>query len=119
MNCHIFVFKEILTPLNLIYRVCFFLVFFCFSFNAQKVEIVIEKQIHMHLNFIDQKISFFCDFQCFVLSPDLEIFCRQGFYTSEKHLAIFTRVGYGMISKLMPPIDTCQFYPAHSCCVLC
>ena len=33
-----------------------------------KVEIVIEKHIHMHLNFIDLKIKFFRDFWVFVLS---------------------------------------------------
>ena len=47
----------------------FFVVYF--SFNAQKVKIVIKKQIHNHLNFIDLKINIFHDFLCFVLSPDL------------------------------------------------
>ena len=61
--CHIFVFQEILTPLDLLTWVCFF-----FNFNAQKVEIVIEKQIHMHLNFIDQKTKLFRDFRISVLS---------------------------------------------------
>ena len=42
--------------------------FVYFSFNAMKVEIVIEKHIHMHLNFIDLKIKFFRDFWVFVLS---------------------------------------------------
>ena len=28
-----------------------------------------EKQIHMHLNFIDQKKKIFCDFQVFLMSP--------------------------------------------------
>ena len=43
--------------------------FICFSFNAEKVQIVVEKQIHMHLNSIDPKIKIFCDFRVFVLSP--------------------------------------------------
>ena len=62
--CHIFVFQEIVTSLDLLNWVCFFFVYF--SFNAQKVEIVIEKQIHMHLNFIDPKIKIFLDFWVFV-----------------------------------------------------
>ena len=65
--CHIFVFQEILTHLDLLNSVCFLLLVFL-SFNAQKVEIVIEKQIHMHLNFIDQKTKLFRDFRISVLS---------------------------------------------------
>ena len=66
---HIFVFQEILTPLDLLTWVCY-LFFLCFSFIAQKVEIVIEKQIHMYLNFIDPKRKkLFCNFWVFVLSP--------------------------------------------------
>ena len=45
------------------------LFFFYFNFNAQKVEIVIEKQIRMRLNVIDPKIKIFRDFRVFVLSP--------------------------------------------------
>ena len=48
----------------------FFVCLFVYSsFNAQNVEIVIEKQIHMYLNFIDPKIQIFRDFWVFVLSP--------------------------------------------------
>ena len=43
-----------------------------FSFNAQKVEIEIEKKIHMHLNIVDWKMNIFCNFQFFVLSPILK-----------------------------------------------
>ena len=58
--CHIFVFQEILTPLDLLTWVCFlFVCFVYFSFNVKKVEIVIEKQIQKHLNFIDPKIKSF------------------------------------------------------------
>ena len=39
------------------------------SFNTQKVEIVIKKQAHMHLNFIDPKIKIFCYFRVFILRP--------------------------------------------------
>ena len=68
--CHIVAFQENLTPLDLLNWVCFFVcLFVCFSFNAQKVEIVIETQIHIHLNFIDPKINIFRDFRVFVLSP--------------------------------------------------
>ena len=63
--CHTFVFQEILTHLDLLYSVCLFLFL---SFNAQKVEIVIEKQIHMDLNFIDQKTKLFRDFWISALS---------------------------------------------------
>ena len=63
--CHTFVFQEILTHLDLLNSVCLFLFL---SFNAQKVEIVIEKQIDMHLNFIDQKTKLFRDFWISVLS---------------------------------------------------
>ena len=49
--------------------VCFLFFIVCFTFNAQKVEVVIEKQIHIHLNFIDPKIKIFRNFQDFVLSP--------------------------------------------------
>ena len=45
----------------------FFFVYFIF--NAQKVEIKIEKQIHMHLNFIVPKMKLFRGFRVFVLSP--------------------------------------------------
>ena len=73
-----FFFQEILTPLDLLklslsFFVCFsfdvVVVVVYFSFNAQNVEIVIEKQIHMHLNFIDPKIKIFRGFWLFVLSP--------------------------------------------------
>ena len=47
----------------------FFVSVVYFSVNAQKAEIVIEKQIHMYLNFIDKKIKLFRDFWVFVLSP--------------------------------------------------
>ena len=47
----------------------FVCLFVFFSFNVQKVETVIKKQIHIHLNFIDPKIKIFRDFQVFVLSP--------------------------------------------------
>ena len=39
------------------------------SNNTQKVEVVIEKQIHMHLNFVDTKIKIFRDFRVFTFSP--------------------------------------------------
>ena len=67
--------------LSLRFFFCFFLFFCCgcfflfvclfvySSFNAQNVEIVIEKQIHMYLNFIDPKIQIFRDFWVFVLGP--------------------------------------------------
>ena len=48
----------------------FFFVYFIF--NAQKVEIKIEKQIHMHLNFIVPKMKLFRGFRVFVLSPILK-----------------------------------------------
>ena len=42
---------------------------FCYvSFNTQKVEIVIKKQVYIHLSFIGTKIKIFRDFQVFVLS---------------------------------------------------
>ena len=66
--CHFFVFQEILTPLDLLTWVCFFLFVF-FSFKAQKVEIVMKKQIHTHFNFLDPKIKISHDFQVFVLRP--------------------------------------------------
>ena len=44
-------------------------VIFLVSFNTQKVKIVINKQVHIYLSFIDPKIKIFCDFQVFVLSP--------------------------------------------------
>ena len=40
--CHIFVFQEMLTPLDLLNWVCFFCLFVYFGFNTQKVEIMIE-----------------------------------------------------------------------------
>ena len=67
--CHIFVFQENVTPLDLLTSACFFFVVVYFSVNAQKAEIVIEKQIQMYLNFIDTKIKLFRDFWVFVLSP--------------------------------------------------
>ena len=63
--CHIVDFQENLTPIDSS-------VFFYFSFYAQKVEIVIEKQVHIHLNFIDPRIRIFHDFRVFVLSPILK-----------------------------------------------
>ena len=38
------------------------------SFNTQKVKIVIKKQVHIHLSFIDPKIKIFRDFWVFILS---------------------------------------------------
>ena len=38
------------------------------SFNTQKVEIVIKKQVYIHLSFIGTKIKIFRDFRVFVLS---------------------------------------------------
>ena len=46
--------------------------FFFFRFNVQKVEILIEKQIHMHLNFIDPKVKIFRDFRVFVFRTILK-----------------------------------------------
>ena len=46
----------------------FFVIVVYFSFNTHKVEIVIKKYIHMHLNILDLKIKIFCDLQVFVLS---------------------------------------------------
>ena len=40
-----------------------------FSFKTQKVEIEIEKYIHIYLNIIDPKIKIFRDFRVFVLRP--------------------------------------------------
>ena len=46
---------------------------FCYvSFNTQKVKIVIKKQVHIHLSFIDPKIKIFRDFRGFVLRPILK-----------------------------------------------
>ena len=42
------------------------------SFDTQKVKIVIKKQVHIHLSFIDPKIKIFRDFQVFVLIPVLK-----------------------------------------------
>ena len=39
------------------------------SFNTQKVKIVIKKQVHIYLSFIDPKIKIFNDFRVFVLNP--------------------------------------------------
>ena len=42
---------------------------FCYiSFNTQKVKIVIKKQVHIYLSFIDPKIKIFRDFRVLVLS---------------------------------------------------
>ena len=62
--CHAFVFQEILIPLDLLTWVWF--LYYYFSFNAQKVEAVIEKQVHMHLSFMNQNI--YLDFLVFILS---------------------------------------------------
>ena len=42
------------------------------SFNAQKVKIMIRKQVHIHLSYIDPKIKIFRDFRVFVLRPILK-----------------------------------------------
>ena len=60
--CHIFVFQEILTPLDLLTWVCFFLGG-GFSFSPEKFKIVFKKQVHIHFNFIDPKIRIFRDFR--------------------------------------------------------
>ena len=44
-------------------------VFVYFSFSTQKVKIVIKKQVHIHLNFINPKIKIIRDFRVFILSP--------------------------------------------------
>ena len=44
-------------------------VFVYFSFSTQKVKIVIKKQVHIHLNFINPKTKIIRDFRGFVLSP--------------------------------------------------
>ena len=46
---------------------------FCYvSFNTRKVKIVIKKQVHIHLSFIDRKKKIIRDFRVFVLSPILK-----------------------------------------------
>ena len=49
-------------------KLSFFVIVVYFSFNTHKVEIVIKKYIHMHLNILDLKIKIFCDLRVFVLS---------------------------------------------------
>ena len=56
-----------------------------------------------------QQISSFKKFNV----ADLEILFGQGFYTSEKHLVISTEKVYGMLSKLVPSIDTCNCCLQH------
>ena len=42
------------------------------NFNAQKLKIMIRKQVHIHLSYIDPKIKIFRDFRVFVLRPILK-----------------------------------------------
>lgn len=42
--------------------------YFYFIFNAQKVELVVKKLIHMDLNFTDLKTKIFCNFWVLAMS---------------------------------------------------
>ena len=56
-----------MTPVNILIWFPFYV-----SFNTQKIKIVIEKQVHIHLSFIGPKIKIFRDFRDFVLRPILK-----------------------------------------------
>ena len=58
--CYKFVFFESL------HWICFTFVYFIF--NAQKVELVVKKLIHMDLDFTDLKTNIFCNFRVLAMS---------------------------------------------------